>query len=598
MNKKTGLKPVSSVKRLAPYLKPHRWPLLAAVLLIIGVAVTTSISPMVEGFITTQLMSDAADLINGIEGAGVNFAYVLQVIMWLVLIYLANAGGVVLYSFNMANAVQRAMRDLRADVEAKIHRLPISYFDKNTFGDVLSRVSNDVDTISNALQQSASRVVDAVLMLVFALTMMFIIDPLIALVAALIIPISYFSSRLIIKKSQKLFRAQQDALGRLGGIVQEKYTGFNEIKLYGKQQASIEEFRAANADLCTNGFKAQFLSGLMGPVVSFVTYLGLGVVAVMGAFAVLAGSMTVGNLQAFMRYIWQINQPLSQVTQLSSAIQSAFAATARVFEFLDEEEEIAETAQPSRLENPQGNVSFDNVGFGYRDDKILLHGLSAEVKSGQMVAIVGPTGVGKTTLINLLMRFYDVKEGAIRVDGVDIREMKRNDLRAIFGMVLQDTWLFSGSIRDNIAYGRTDATEKEIVAAAKAANVHHFITTLPDGYNMVLNEEASNVSQGEKQLLTIARAVLSDPAILILDEATSSVDTRLELMLQKAMRNLMKGRTSFVIAHRLSTIRSADLILVMQEGNIAEQGTHEELIARGGFYEKLYNSQFAKAEEG
>lgn len=375
------------------------------------------------------------------------------------------------------------------------------------------------------------------------------------------------------------------------------YTGFNEIKLYGKEEDSLSDFIEANEELCAAGFKAQFISSIMSPLVSLVSYLGIAAIGVVGAITVISGGITVGNLQAFIRYIWQINQPLSQVTQLSSAIQSAVAAAHRVIEFLEEEEEVKVSNNTNKLENPKGNVSFEHVKFGYNEDKILIQDLSAEIKSGQMVAIVGPTGAGKTTLINLLMRFYEIQSGSIKIDGVDIKDMKREDLRAMFGMVLQDTWLFNGSIYDNIEYGRFGSSKEEIIEAAKIANVHHFIKTLPDGYNMILNEEASNISQGEKQLLTIARAILKDPAILILDEATSSVDTRLELLLQKAMRNIMKGRTSFVIAHRLSTIKSADLILVINNGNIIEQGTHEELIKQGGFYKDLYNSQFADKED-
>lgn len=373
------------------------------------------------------------------------------------------------------------------------------------------------------------------------------------------------------------------------------YTGFNELKLYGKQEDAIEEFVGINEELCQEGFKAQFISSIMSPLVSLVSYLGIAVIGVMGGILTIRGALTVGNLQAFIRYIWQINQPLTQVTQLSSAIQSAFAAAERVFEFLEEEEEVSDAQNTVKLTDVKGNVTFEHVKFSYKEGATLIEDLNVEVKSGQMVAIVGPTGAGKTTLINLLMRFYDVSGGSIKIDGVDIRDMKREDLRSLFGMVLQDTWLYRGTIAENIEYGRFGATREEIIEAAKVANVHHFIKTLPDGYDMVLNEEASNISQGEKQLLTIARAILADPAILILDEATSSVDTRIELILQKAMRNIMKGRTSFVIAHRLSTIRSADLILVMKDGNIIEKGTHEELMAQGGFYESLYNSQFAES---
>ena len=473
----------------------------------------------------------------------------------------------------------------------------MSYFDKNSYGDVLSRITNDIDTISNALQQSLSQVVNSILSVVLALVMMYSINIKLALIATIIIPLSFIVSKVVVSKSQGYFKKQQDALGKLNGTVQEMYTGFNEIKLYGKEEDAIEEFITINGELQVAGFKAQFISSTMGPLVSLICYLGIAAIGILGAVISIAGGITVGNLQAFIRYIWQINQPLSQVTQLSSAIQSAFAAVDRVFEFLQEEEEIQDKSTSIKLDNPRGDVSFEHVRFGYSDDKILIHDLNAEIKAGQMVAIVGPTGAGKTTLINLLMRFYELNGGAIKIDGVDTRDMKREDLRSMFGMVLQDTWLFNGTIEDNIKYGRFNATKDDVILAAKIANVHHFIKTLPDGYDMFLNEEASNISQGEKQLLTIARAIISDPAILILDEATSSVDTRVELMLQKAMQNIMKGRTSFVIAHRLSTIKSADLILVIKDGNIIEQGNHEELMEKGGFYKELYNSQFSEEAE-
>ena len=587
----------NTVSKISPFVKPYKWPFIGAIIFVIIAAVFTALAPMTEGLIITQLTKDAFDMGKGVAGASVNFNYIIKILIVLAVVYVGGTASTYAASFMLTNAIQNTMRDLRNAVQDKIRKLPVSYFDKNSYGDVLSRITNDIDTISNALQQSFVQVVNAVLSLTFALIMMFTINVKMALVAILIIPISYMISRVIVGRSQKLFYNQQNALGNLNGKVQEMYTGFNEIKLYGKQDDVIREFGDINQELCSTGFKAQFISSIMSPLVSLVSYLGIAAIGVLGAINVIAGAITVGNLQAFIRYIWQINQPLSQVTQLSSAIQSAFAAVDRVFEILNEEEEIPDKENSIKLENPRGNVTFEHVKFGYSDDKPLIKDLSAEVKSGQMVAIVGPTGAGKTTLINLLMRFYDIKEGAIKVDGVDIRDMKREELRSIFGMVLQDTWLYNGTIYDNIKYGRFDATKEEIIEAAKIANVHHFIKTLPDGYNMFLNEEASNISQGEKQLLTIARAIISDPAILILDEATSSVDTRLELLLQKAMKNIMKGRTSFVIAHRLSTIRSADLILVMDEGNIIEQGTHEELMIKGGFYEKLYNSQFRNNEE-
>jgi len=546
----------NTVSKISPFVKPYKWPFIGAIIFVIIAAVFTALAPMTEGLIITQLTKDAFDMAKGVAGASVNFNYIIKILIVLAFVYVGGTASTYAASFMLTNAIQNTMRDLRNAVQDKIRKLPVSYFDKNSYGDVLSRITNDIDTISNALQQSFIQVVNAVLSLTFALIMMFTINVKMALVAILIIPISYIISRVIVGKSQKLFYNQQNALGNLNGKVQEMYTGFNEIKLYGKQDDVIREFGDINQELCSTGFKAQFISSIMSPLVSLVSYLGIAAIGVLGAINAIAGAITVGNLQAFIRYIWQINQPLSQVTQLSSAIQSAFAAIDRAFEILNEEEEISDKEDSIKLENPCGNVTFEHVKFGYSDDKPLIKDLSAEVKRGQMVAIVGPTGAGKTTLINLLMRFYEVKEGAIKVDGVDIRDMKREELRSIFGMVLQDTWLYNGTIYDNIKYGRFDATKEEIIEAAKIANVHHFIKTLPDGYNMFLNEEASNISQGEKQLLTIARAIISDPAILILDEATSSVDTRLELLLQKAMKNIMKGRTSFVIAHRLSTIRS------------------------------------------
>ena len=586
----------TTFKNISPYVKPYKVGFIISILCIIGAAIISASSPKIEGLIITQLTSDVIEIAKGIKGASVNFNYVGKILLFLIFLYVAYTALTYIANFLLTNAIQNTVKDLRNAVQNKIRRLPISYFDTNSYGDVLSRISNDIDTVSNALQQSFSQVINSVLAVVLAISMMFTINTTMALIAVLIIPISYFISKFIVGKSQKLFENQQNALGKLNGAVQEMYTGFNEIKLYGKQDDAIAEFKEINEELCSNGFKAQFVSGIMSPLVSLTTYLGIASIAFIGPVYAVRGIITVGNLQAFIRYIWQINQPLSQITQLSSTIQSAFAALERVFEILNEKEEVKDPENPVKIKNLRGDVTFEHVKFGYSDDKILIEDLNVKVKSGQMVAIVGPTGAGKTTLINLLMRFYDIKDGSIKIDGVDTRDMKREDLRSMFGMVLQDTWLFNGTIHDNIEYGRFGATRAEVVEAAKIANVHHFIKTLPDGYNMFLNEEASNISQGEKQLLTIARAIISDPSILILDEATSSVDTRLEQLLQKAMQNIMKGRTSFVIAHRLSTIRNADLILVMNEGNIIEQGNHEELMAKGGFYEKLYNSQFADKE--
>ena len=593
MNKK-----LSSLKRivfgLKPFISPYKWEFAGAVLMVIISVVTMVSAPSVEGMITTQLASDLS-LAESIGKLQVNFDEITKIMLMLAFIYLANTLSQVFAVIWLTNAIQHAMQDLRNALQSKIRRLPVRYFDSHQFGDVLSRITNDVDAISNALQQSFVNVVTGVLTIILALIMMFRIHVLMACIAFMIIPLSLLITVFIVRHSQKRFKAQQDALGALNGAITELYTGYNEILLFNKQQQSIEKFRNLNENLRQNACTAQFVSSTIGPLNALVTYLTIGGVAVVGTIQIIQGNLSVGNLQAFVRYIWQVNDPLSQISSLSSQIQSAFAAIARVLEILEEEEEIAELNPPKHIEQVKGNVTFSHVRFGYGEEP-LMKDLNVEVKSGQMVAVVGPTGAGKTTLINLLLRFYDVNGGSICIDGVDIRDMKRGELRDMFGMVLQDTWLFSGSIYDNIRYGRLDARKDEIIHAAKMANVHHFIRTLPDGYHSVINEEANNISQGEKQLLTIARAILKDPQILILDEATSSVDTRLEKMLQEAMHRVMEGRTSFVIAHRLSTIRSADLILVINDGDIVEQGTHEELMEKQGYYEKLYNSQFADKE--
>ncbi len=591
MNKK-----LSSLTRiisgLKPFIAPYKWEFLGAILMVIISVVTMVSAPSVEGMITTQLANDIS-LAERIGRLQVNFDEITKIMLILAFIYLVKTLSQVFAVIWLTNAIQHAMQDLRNALQSKIRRLPVRYFDSHQFGDVLSRITNDVDAISNALQQSFVNVVTGVLTILLALTMMFRIHVLMACIAFMIIPLSLLITVFIVRHSQKRFKAQQDALGALNGAITELYTGYNEILLFNKQQESIERFRNLNENLRQNACTAQFVSSTIGPLNALVTYLTIGGVAVVGTIQIIHGNLSVGNLQAFVRYIWQVNDPLSQISSLSSQIQSAFAAIERVLEILNEEEEVAELSPAKQIEHVKGNVSFSHVRFGYGEEP-LMKDLNVEVKSGQMVAIVGPTGAGKTTLINLLLRFYDVNGGSICIDGVDIRDMKRGELRDLFGMVLQDTWLFSGSIYDNIRYGRLDARKDEIIRAAKMANVHHFIRTLPDGYHSVINEEANNISQGEKQLLTIARAILKDPQILILDEATSSVDTRLEKMLQEAMHRVMEGRTSFVIAHRLSTIRSADLILVINNGGIVEQGTHEELMKKQGYYEKLYNSQFAQ----
>ena len=589
MHKKYSFK--KSLKGLIPFIKPYKWQFIIAILMIFAFNISMVLAPTFEGMITTQLASDVAKS-SSLTSVDISFGAIIKIVLSLVVIYIIKTVAQMISVVYLTNAIQQAMEDLRNALQNKIRKLPVRYFDNHHFGDVLSRITNDVDAISNALQQSFTQIVSGVLTVTLALTMMYMINPKMAIIGTMIIPLSLLVTKLVVGKSKKLFKKQQDALGELNSTVTEMYTGYNEILLYNQQVESVEKFKKINENLKENAFKAQFVSSTIAPLNALVTYLAIGAVAVVGTADVIAGTFLVGQLQAFIRYIWQINDPLSQISNLSSQIQSAFAALGRVIELLEEPEEVPEANPPKHLSEVAGNVDFEHVKFGYYEEN-LMKDLNVNVKSGQMVAIVGPTGAGKTTIINLLLRFYDVKGGSIKIDGVDIRDLPREELRSMFGMVLQDTWLYSGTIYDNIRYGRLDARKDEIINAAKMANVHHFIRTLPDGYNSHINEEANNISQGEKQLLTIARAILKDPQILILDEATSSVDTRLEKMLQEAMQRVMKGRTSFVIAHRLSTIKSADLILVINNGDIVEQGTHEELLAKQGEYEKLYNSQFA-----
>ena len=589
MHKKYSFK--KSLKGLIPFIKPYKWQFIIAILMIFAFNISMVLAPTFEGMITTQLASDVAKS-SSLTSVDISFGAIIKIVLSLVVIYIIKTVAQMISVVYLTNAIQQAMEDLRNALQNKIRKLPVRYFDNHHFGDVLSRITNDVDAISNALQQSFTQIVSGVLTVTLALTMMYMINPKMAIIGTMIIPLSLLVTKLVVGKSQKLFKKQQDALGELNSTVTEMYTGYNEILLYNQQVESVEKFKKINENLKENAFKAQFVSSTIAPLNALVTYLAIGAVAVVGTADVIAGTFLVGQLQAFIRYIWQINDPLSQISNLSSQIQSAFAALGRVIELLEEPEEVPEANPPKHLSEVAGNVDFEHVKFGYYEEN-LMKDLNVNVKRGQMGAIVGPTGAGKTTIINLLLRFYDVKGGSIKIDGVDIRDLPREELRSMFGMVLQDTWLYSGTIYDNIRYGRLDARKDEIINAAKMANVHHFIRTLPDGYNSHINEEANNISQGEKQLLTIARAILKDPQILILDEATSSVDTRLEKMLQEAMQRVMKGRTSFVIAHRLSTIKSADLILVINNGDIVEQGTHEELLAKQGEYEKLYNSQFA-----
>ncbi len=583
------------IKQFLRYASPYGYKLILAILALIFSNGIYAMNPSIEGSITTQLMKDVEEISKGVEGAHIHFDIVLKIIGILIICYLTRAAMILVSNFLLTNAIQSMMHDLRNALQRKIQRLPVRYFDNRAFGDVLSTVTNDVDTLSNGLQQTFTKAITGFLTFLLAFVMMFRINWKMGALALIILPLTALITKIFVGRSQKLFQLQQTNVGELNGKITELYGGFNEIILYNKQEDVKEQFKEVNERMAQSAFKAQFVSSLISPFVSLVTYLTIGAASVVGCIFVMQGSITVGSLQAFIRYIWQINEPLSQVSQLSAQVQASFAAMGRIFTLLEEEEEAQEGTASIVPEEMKGNVSFDHVQFGYGED-LLMKDVNFHVKSGQMVAIVGPTGAGKTTLMNLLLRFYDVKGGSIKIDGVDIRDMDRGKLHSLFSLVLQDTWLFHGSIYENIRYGNLNARKDEVIDAAKMANVHHFIRTLSHGYDSIINEDANNISQGEKQLLTIARAILKDPQILILDEATSSVDTRLERMLQDAMQKVMKGRTSFVIAHRLSTIKNADLILVMQDGNIIEQGTHESLLEQKGFYEQLYHSQFANGE--
>ena len=586
----------SSFVRLWSYLRAYRFAVIFATLLKILSVVMSVIEPYILGLAITELTANLTDMARGVAGAEINAGYV----GWVMIVYLFRG---VLYelgsyysNYFMTNAVQSMIEDMRNDLSKKINRIPVSYFDQHQFGDLLGRFTSDVETVSNALQQSFLQIVNAIFTLSLVIAMVLYLNLTLGLIVISSIPITFFGAQLIMKKSQPYFKEQADVLGALNGFVQENLSGFNVLKLYVREESSQEDFRDITRRLQQVGFKANFISGLMMPILNAISDLTYLLVAVIGAIQVLAGRLTVGNMQAFVQYVWQINQPIQNLSQLAGTLQSAKSSLDRVFQVLDEPDEILGKNEALDKELT-GQVSFNHVDFQYVEDKPLIRDFNLEVKPGEMVAIVGPTGAGKTTLINLLMRFYDVTKGAITVDGHDIRDLSRQDYRKQFGMVLQDAWLYEGTIKENLRFGNLDATDEEIVAAAKAANVDHFIRTLPGGYNMEMNQESSNISLGQKQLLTIARALLADPKILILDEATSSVDTRLELLIQKAMKNLMKGRTSFVIAHRLSTIQEADKILVLKEGQIIEQGNHESLLAAKGFYYDLYMSQFSKKEE-
>lgn len=578
--------------RLAPFISPYKGGFFLSVLMVCLTTLTLSISPSVEGMATTLLVQNARDLMRKVPGASVEFDRLGRLIAVLLGLYLLKTLTQSVMAFALTGSIQSAMHDLRDAVEKKLARLPVKYFDAHPFGDVLSRVTNDLDTLSNGLQQTLMQILSGILQIILAFAMMLSINRLMAAVVFLIVPSAVLITRFVVIRSQKLFLGQQNTLGKLNGAITEMYTGYKEIQLFNKQEEAVLDFEAVNEELRDNAFKAQFMSSLISPLVSMSTYLVIGVVAIIGCLLALNGSIQVGQIQAFVRYVWQVNDPMSQVSNFSAQIQAAFAALSRIAQILDEEE-LAEPQVPARLSEAPGTIVFEHVYFGYEPGKPIIRDLNLTVKRGQTVAIVGPTGAGKSTIINLLMRFYDADSGRILMDGTDIRDMTREDLRKNMAMVLQDTWLFNGTIYDNLRYGRLDARRDEVIAAAKLAGVHHFIKTLPGGYDMIVNEEGSNISQGEKQLLTIARAILKAPQILILDEATSSVDTRLEKHLQEAMATVIENRTSFIIAHRLSTIRNADLILVLDHGDVVEQGRHTELLKKDGFYARLYNSQFS-----
>lgn len=590
------MKNTSSFARLWSYLKVYKFAVAFAIFLKILSVVMSVVEPFVLGLAITELTNNLLDMAKGVAGAQINVSYV----GWVMVLYFVRA---IIYeigsyysNYFMTNAVQATIRDLRDELSHKINRIPVSYFDKHQFGDLLGRFTSDVEAVSNALQQSFLQVINAVFTLFLVIVMVLVLNLQLGIIVVVSIPITYLSARFIVKKSQPYFKQQADVLGAMNGFVQENLTGFNILKLYVREESSQEDFRQITQNLQKVGFKASFISGLMMPVLNVISDLTYLLLALLGGLQVIGGRLTVGNMQAFVQYVWQINQPIQNLTQLAGQLQSAKSSLDRIFQVLDEADEVNDWTE--KLDQDlTGQVSFRDVDFQYVADKPLIRNFNLEVKPGEMVAIVGPTGAGKTTLINLLMRFYDVSKGAITVDGHDIRHLSRQDYRKQFGMVLQDAWLYEGTIKENLRFGNLQATDEEIVEAAKAANVDHFIRTLPGGYNMEMNQESSNISLGQKQLLTIARALLANPKILILDEATSSVDTRLELLIQKAMKTLMQGRTSFVIAHRLSTIQEADKILVLKDGQIIEQGNHESLLADKGFYYDLYQSQFSKKVE-
>lgn len=579
-----------TMKKLMGYLTQYKIGLLLVVIFAIGSTIFNIAGPKILGKATTELFHGLISKVSG--GSGIDFDKIAKILIGLMCLYVCSALFSFIQGYIMTGVSQKLTYRMRKEISEKIDRLPMGYFDKMTHGEILSRITNDVDTLSQSLNQSATQVITSVATIIGVLVMMLSISPLMTVIAILILPLSMGLIGMIVKRSQRYFKEQQEYLGYVNGQVEEVYGGHNIVKAFNKEDDVIDEFDRDNDRLYRSAWKSQFLSGMMMPIMQFVGNLGYVAVVILGGYLAIKKTIEVGDIQSFIQYVRNFTQPIQQVAQVANMLQSTAAASERVFEFLGEPEEEAAPENPVVLKNPEGAVEFEHVHFGYNPEHTIIHDFSVKVEPGQKIAIVGPTGAGKTTMVKLLMRFYDVSGGSIKVDGHDIREFDRGELRRMFGMVLQDTWLFKGSIEDNIRYGKLDATHEDVVKAADAAYAHRFIQTLPGGYGMELNEEAGNVSQGQKQLLTIARAILADPKILILDEATSSVDTRTEVRIQKAMDNLMKGRTSFIIAHRLSTIRDADLILVMKEGDIVEMGRHEELLAKNGFYADLYNSQF------
>ncbi len=579
-----------TMKSLFHHLKPYRTTIFFVLLFAIGSTIFSIVGPKISGRITTEIFNGLMSKIGGT--GGIDFIKIGKILTFLLCLYIGSLVFSFIQSFLMNGVSNKVSYQFRKEISEKIGRLPMKYFDSKTNGEVLSVITNDVDTLSDSLSQSMTQLITSVTMLVGVLAMMISISPFMTLAAILILPISLGGMGLIVKNSQKYFTRQQEYLGHINGTIEEVYGGQEIVKAFNGEQKAIAEFNESNDTLYHTAWKSQFLSGMMHPIMMFVGNLGYVMVSVLGGYLTIKNKIEVGDIVSFTQYVRNFNQPIAQLAQIMNMLQSTAAAAERVFEFLNEEEETPDTKAPLSVENLKGNITFDHVAFGYNPEKNIIHDFNANIHHGEKIAIVGPTGAGKSTMIKLLMRFYDVNSGAIKIDGHDIKAFKRSDLRSLFGMVLQDTWLFSGTIEENIKYGKLDADIEDVKNACRAASVHHFIKTLPDGYQMVLNEDADNVSQGQKQLLTIARVILADPKILILDEATSSVDTRTEIMIQEAMDRLMEGRTSFIIAHRLSTIKNADLILVMNEGDIVETGNHEELLKKNGFYAKLYNSQF------